>query len=273
MRLIKFHTIESNTFASRNGTIIDGLVVHTTNTGGLKRITTIRNDNDKKFFEKIAKRALDLPGINIDLYKSFLKEYLVQDAEIPDALRLCLQAAGLERSASWHYCVASKKTSATKDQIKNGVLRTKDIDVIEFVPPEFQAHHVGDLGKPTNRRSIGIENMYPPALLKGQYSENEAVAYFENIGWPKPYLAKGPDKAKYWYTPIDQDALDALEDLCVELVLKFKDIYWIGSHTQFCSDRIDPDPPIDLALLRKNVSTRTNRELIEKPKGSPKIRK
>jgi N-acetyl-anhydromuramyl-L-alanine amidase AmpD len=147
------------------------------------------------------------------------------------------------------------------------------IDVVEFVPPELQAHHIGDLGKTTNRRSIGIENMYPCALSKGKYTENEAIAYYENIGWPKPELKKGSDGAKYWYTPVSEESLIALEDLCVDLVMRFPRIYWIGSHFQFCSERIDPDPPIDLALLRKNVTARTGRELADKPKGQPKVTK
>lgn len=270
MRKIYFPTCESGTFAPRNNTIIDGIVIHTTATT-VKRITKIRNNEDKKYIDSLVKRALDLPGITKEQHDSLIKNFTQVGMEVSDALRLCIQAAGLQRQASWNYCVASKKCIGS--HWNESPADVSEIEVIEFVPPEFQAHHVGNLGKPTNRRSIGIENMYPPALLKGQYSENEAVAYFENIGWPKPYLARGPDKAKYWYTPINQDALDALEDLCVELVLKFKDIYWIGSHTQFCNDRIDPDPPIDLMLLRKNVSARTNRELIEKPKGSPKTRK
>ena len=259
MRKILLPTCEKDTYASRNNTIVDGLCLHTTDTSGLKRVTTIRNEDDKKYMGSLVKRALDLPGITKQQYDMLMDRYVTTGQEISDALRLCIQAAGLPRRASWHYIVASKKT-----------MYMPMTDVVEFVPPEFQAHHVGDLGKPVNRRSIGIENIYPCALLKNKYSENEATAFYENIGWPKPELKKGPDGAKYWYTPIEQDSFQALEDLCVELVNKFP-IVWIGSHFQFSHDRIDQDPPIDLVLLRKNVTVRTGRELIDKPKGPPKI--
>jgi hypothetical protein len=272
MRIIKLPTCETETFVSRNNTVIDGIICHTTDTNGLKRITIIRNEDDKKYIGSLVKRALDLPGVTKEQYDFLMFEYVQVGSEISDALRLCIQAAGLERKASWHYCVASKKTKfpLNRSDTYPGVV---DTDVIEFVPPELQAHHVGALGKPTNRRSIGIENMYPCALSKGKYSENEAISYYENIGWPKPELKKGPDGAKYWYTPIEQDSFRALEDLCVELIEKFPTIYWIGSHFQFCKDRIDPDPPIDLALLRKNVSARMGKVLVDKPTGSPKIKK
>jgi len=268
MRKIFLPTCEKGTFASRNNTIIDGIIVHTTATT-VKRVTKIRNSEDKKYIDSLIKRALDLPGITKKQHDDLITVYGI-GTEMSDALRLCIQAAGLPRQASWNYCVASELCIG--ERCFESPYDANDIDVIEFVPPELQAHHVGDLGKPTNRRSIGIENMYPPALLFKGNSENEAIAYFENIGWPKPEMKRGPDKAKYWYTPMSEEQLLALEDLCVELVLKFKDIYWIGSHFQFCADRIDPDPPIDLALLRKNVTARTGRELTGKPKGSPKIK-
>jgi len=275
MRKIFLPTCEKGTFASRNNTIIDGIVVHTTATT-VKRVTKIRNSEDKKYIDSLIKRALDLPGIAKKQYDYLTTIYNI-GTEMSDALRLCIQAAGLPRRASWHYCIGSTKTKRYNvvaieagKEIEQEVI---DTDVIEFVSPELQAHHIGDLGKPTNRRSIGIENMYPPALLIKGNSENEAIAYFENIGWPKPEMKRGPDKAKYWYTPMSEEQLLALEDLCVELVLKFKDIYWIGSHFQFCADRIDPDPPINLALLRKNVTARTGRELIASPKGYPKVTK
>jgi hypothetical protein len=269
MRLIKLPTCETDTSAPRNNTVIDGIIVHTTDTGPLKRVTTIRNDDDKKYVGSLVKRALDLPGITKAQYNFLMSEYVQVGVEISDALRLCIQAAGLPRRASWHYCVASQKC------IGREVFMSRhdalNIDIVEFVPPELQAHHIGELGKPTNRRSIGIENMYPCALSKGKYNENEAIAYYENIGWPKPELKRGPDGAKYWYTPVNEDSLLALEDLCVNLVNRFPTIYWIGSHFQFCTERIDPDPPIDLALLRKNVTARTGRELIDKPRGAPKV--
>jgi hypothetical protein len=270
MRLIKLPTCETDTSASRNNTIIDGLIVHTTDTGGLKRVTTIRNEDDKKYVGSLVKRALDLPGVTKEQCDMLMFEYVQIGSEISDALRLCIQAAGLPRRASWHYCVASKKTKfpLNRSDTYPGVI---DTDVIEFVPPELQAHHIGELGKPTNRRSIGIENMYPCALSKGKYTENEAIAYYENIGWSKPSLKRGPDGAKYWYTPISDVSLLALEDLCVDLVTKFPSIYWIGSHFQFCAERIDPDPPIDLVLLRKNVTARTGRTFVDKPKGAPKV--
>lgn len=263
MRLIKLPTCEVNTSASRNNTIIDGIVVHLTATE-IKRVTIIRNEDDRKYIGSLVKRALDLPGITKEQYNFIMQTYVKIGCEISDALRLCIQAAGLPRSASWHYCVASRKCS---------FYVAEAIDVVEFVPPELQAHHIGDLGKPTNRRSIGIENMYPCALSKGKHTENEAIAYYENIGWPKPELKKGPDGAKYWYTPMNEYSLETLEDLCADLINRFPTIYWIGSHFQFCTERIDPDPPIDLALLRKNVTARTGRELVSKPKGPPKIEK
>lgn len=255
MKKTILRTCEAGTFASRNKTKIDGIVIHTTATT-VKRITKIDDEDNRKYIGNIIKRAYNLPGITKEQY-DFLMERNKIGSQFSDALRLCIQAAGLPRSASWHYCVSSKKCLINS---------TEDIEVVEFVMPELQAHHVGELGKPINKRSIGIENMYPPALPKSKFTENEAILYFENIGWEAPTIMNGPDGAKYWYAPINQDALNALEDLCVELVTKFTDIYWIGSHFQFSKkNRIDPDPPINLKLLREKVSSRTNRKILDKP--------
>jgi len=270
MRIIKLHTCEKDTFGSRDA-IVDGIVIHTTDTGALARKTVIRTENDFAYMKKIVDRAVKLPGLTQDQADYLLKNHIFIEAEISDALRLCIQAAGLPRKASWHYCIASRTTEFSCNRRFPWSLTSKkcEVDVVEFIDPVVnQAHHVGDIGKRTNRRSIGIECVYPGALSK-KLSKNEAIIEYENMRWEAPSLLQGPDKVKRWYAPLSQESIEALEDLCVDLIAKFP-IYWIGSHFTFCKDRIDPDPPVDLSILRNNVFAKTNRKLNYKPTGPPK---
>lgn len=258
VREVELHSCEAGTFASRNGTVPDGLVIHYTHCAGFPRVTSVHAPDSLAFLRKICARAVALPGLKQD-QADMVVATAQADGCISDALRLCVQAAGLPRTASWHYCVGSKPL------VPDGA-----VDVVEFVDPTLQAHHCGRLGLPVNRRSIGIECCYPGALSKRKTAA-EAEGIYESWGWPKPELLLGPDRVRRWYAPMHPEAFAALVALCVRLVQRFPGIYWIGGHHTFAPrKRIDPDPPVSLATLRVIVEKQTGRPLVSKPHGAPK---
>lgn len=257
-RDVDLHSCEIGTFAPRNGTIPDGILIHTTECAGFPRLTSVHSPDALAFVRRICDRAVALPGLKREQADTVTAMAQV-DGCISDALRLCVQAAGLPRTASWHYCVASKPL------VPDGA-----VDVVEYVSPTLQAHHCGSLGLSVNRRSIGIECCYPGSLSK-RIPVQEAEGIYEGWGWPKPEIQTGPDKVKRWYTPMHPAAFEALVALCVRLVQRFPGIYWIGGHYQFApSKRIDPDPPVSLQVLRAMVEKQTGRPLVSKPRGAPK---
>jgi len=262
MRLLKFNTIEKGTFGPRHKKV-DGLVIHYTATS-LPRITSYRTSQEVKYFNSLINRALLLPGLDKQVAAN-LQLIFDKDQEISDGMRLCIQAAGLPRQASWHYIVSSLPIGVYNDSLMICDGTKVDADVVEFVNPQFQSHHVGNLNTKTNERSIGIENCLPQPLFK-TVSENEARCHFENLGWHDIALLKGPDGTKYWYPIPNQFQMNGLFDACEYAIKQYPDdIYWIGGHVLFSRDRIDPDPPFNLNIVREEMKKRFGKEFKPKP--------
>lgn len=254
VREIQLHTCEKDTFGSREGTDVDGIVVHTTDCAGFPRATSVKTPKEISFLKRICDRAVDLPGLKKE-QASYVCDLASADGSISDSLRLCVQAAGLPRTASWNYCVGSQAMESTGT-----------VDIVEFIPPDLQAHHCGSLGGSVNKRSVGIENCYPGALSK-RLTEAEATAIYEDWGWPAPSLLVGPDGVRRWYSPMEGMAFGALVALCTSLVRRYPKMYWIAPHNLFAPNRrIDPDPPVDLDRLRSLVSQVTGRQLATSPR-------
>jgi N-acetyl-anhydromuramyl-L-alanine amidase AmpD len=140
--------------------------------------------------------------------------------------------------------------------------------VVEFVSPEFAAHHVGAPTGRTCQRSVGIEVCYPgpaPAGHRGSY--DAAAAWFAALGWREMHPVKlpCPDGAKRWFAAIPDAVYGALIELCTGICRAYP-IRSVCNHHQFSPQhRIDPDPPISLDLLRSRLRDETGREFLARP--------
>ncbi len=236
MQLLRIHSIEPDTVADREGHKVETIVVHTTDTGALRRCSTDRAWN----LERID-RAESFGGISHDTSRSLRARY-AGGAAMSDAVILCLIAASNPRRSSWNYAVASARCPGARE-----------LEVVEFVPPTMQAHHLGRLDNPASLRSIGIENLYP-GDFRASLPEADARARYAAMGWPAPYAARGPDGVLRWYTPQPDAQYAALVELCRSLRRLFPSIAKIEGHEVYApSKRIDPDPPVSLARLRRDV--------------------
>lgn len=262
IRDIILHSCEKGTSAPRKGTTVDTIVVHYTATGGVTRVTSVVTPAEETFIRRILERAVKLPGLTRQQADS-MWSMIEGEGEVSDAVRLAIQNAGLPAEALAHYWIASEAFNSYRHVL----------DVVESVDPTLQAHHCGPLDKPTNRRSIGIECVYP-GPLPGKTPKNEAIRTFENWGWPAPELLKDCNGVRRWYAAADPDQNAALVHLCTKLCKRFPKINAIVPHYTIApTKRIDPDPPYYLADLRKFVSEAVGRKMYDKPQGPPRCEK
>lgn len=241
----------------RKNTVVDCLVLHTTCCPDLPRLASAVQG--VKLVSR-ARKAGNIRPSDLDLVEIGFQH----GDTLSDSLALCLiNSANESRSASWHFCVSSS-VPAGSDRC----------EVVEYVPPERQAHHVGPIGKPTNRRSIGIECCYPGGLSRRfAPTESDALKWFSSRGWGScgVDLLPCPDGVKRWFAPQPVLQKIALTSLCADLCKRFPTINAICSHYLFApTKRIDPDPPIDLAELRDRLKELTGRTYRDKPNGPPR---
>jgi hypothetical protein len=236
MTLIRIPSIEPETTASRGGTPVTEIVVHTTDTWGLKRYST-----DLAWNMERIDRAESFGGIAAAT-ADMLRSRYSGGRPMSDAVAFSLISDSNDRRALTHYNVASMPVPGEHE-----------CDVVENVDPALRARHVGLGG--ANLRSVGIENVYPGALSHG-LTESEATARYAAEGWPAPYLAAGPDGVTRWYAPQHPAAYRALVDLCRGLRQRFP-ITTLSPHViYYPSERIDPDPPISMEALQADVFAR-----------------
>lgn len=235
MRLLKIHSIEPETTGPRTARVSE-LVIHTTDTGALRRYST-----DKAWNLRRIEAAIEFHGITRETADR-LRALYADGRPMSDAAALCLIAASNPRRASWHYAVASMPEPGQSEA-----------EVVEFVPPVMQAHHVGPIGGATNNRSVGIECLAPGAIPK-TYSQADATEWFRAKGWAPPKLLAGPDGVRRWYTPQDETQYQALLELGRNLRVQFPGIRRVEGHHKYApSRRIDPDPPVSLVRLRADL--------------------
>lgn len=249
LRVTKLWSLEPGTTAPRGIVPIDTVVVHYTATESLQRVSTAA----RGLF--LAKRAQARKWLEPAHVNAVLDSFNIGD-RCSDALALCLIAGTLERKASWHYCVASKPEYAGYSSC----------EVVEYVQPLLQAHHVGALGLRTNLRSIGIECVYPGAVSHRNTRE-EAEAIYRGSGWDGDVVKlRGPDGVRRWYVLPDQIQVDTLTALVVRLCNNYPTISAICSHHLFApTKRTDPDPPYNLDVLRSVVGATVGRPMAAKP--------
>lgn len=243
--------------AMRRDTTIDTIVVHYTATQDLSPIS---------FPERgvvLCDRAAKAGNLDRVQLASLRRRYAEGSCiGASDAAMLCLiNSANKARTASWHYCIGSKSDLGY----------TIDAEVIEYVPPELQAHHVGALNLRTNRRSIGIECCYPgPAPRRECPTVALATAWYAKRGWETSPIFRRKDPTGLWryWAPQPFVQAAALRFVCLSLCAEFPTINAICSHHLFApKKRIDPDPPIDLAELRRFLSNLFSRPFYDKPQG------
>jgi N-acetyl-anhydromuramyl-L-alanine amidase AmpD len=233
--------------------VIDTIVVHYTATEGLPRLSS--SARGLVLCDR-ARKAKNLDRLSID----FLAKRYMGGKAMSDAAALCLiNSANNKRTASWHYCIAS-----LEDEVGKGV------EVVEYVDPNVQAHHVGALGLPTNLRSVGIECCYPgPAPRPECPTQSLAASWYDQRGWGREVLrSKRPDGLWRYWALQPEAQLEALRFICLSLCCAYPTINAICSHHLFApKKRIDPDPPISLEELRHWLSVRLAREFFDRPQG------
>ena len=255
--MTRLWTQEPDTFAPRGKTPIDTIVVHYTATAGLARVSSATRGS------VLAQRAR-AKGYLWPEHLGLVLGRFNRGFNCSDALALCMIAGTNDRRASWHYCVASKPED-------DGC---EDCEIVEYVPTAVQAHHVGALGLRTNKRSIGIECVYPGSVSHRK-SQAEAIAFYRPTGWTGAIeKLPGPDGVKRWYVEPDQIQVDTLTSLVSSLCRQYATITAICSHYLFApSKRTDPDPPYDLVKLREVVGEAVGRPMAARPPrkadGSP----
>lgn len=260
MRITNLVTVDQRRFAPRGGKAVDTLVLHYTSTEGLSRTS------DGPHGLRLIKRSSEAHGISAAELGGLARRY-EGGARCTDAAMLCLiNSANQTRAASWHYCIASMP-----EIVAPPLGRASGVEIVKYVDPGNQAHHVGALGLSTNLRSIGIECCYPgPAPRKECRSLMEAVVWYSARGWKGAVSQmRGPDDVLRYYHEQPKEQLEALRSLCLMLCDQFKSIVAICSHYKFApKKRIDPDPPINLAELRSWLSARLGRAIVDRPPRS-----
>lgn len=243
--------------APRKGTTIDTIVVHYTATQDLSRLASPERG------VVLCDRAAKAGNLDRVQLASLRERYAKGECRgASDAAMLCLiNSANATRTASWHYCIGSSRD----------LPYTIDAEVVEYVRPELQAHHVGALGLRTNLRSIGIECCYPgPAPRSLCPTVSLATAWYAKRGWADNpiFRRNGPNGLWYYWAPQPFIQSEALRFICLSLCEQFQTINAICSHNLFApTKRIDPDPPIGLEELRRFLSNTLSRPFYEKPQG------
>lgn len=237
------------------GVVLDTIVVHYTATPDLTPASYNREAN-----LALIGRAFRNGGIGRATAATLNGDY-VNGRSMSDAVRLCLiNAANKTRTASWHFCVSSARGPMP--------------EVVTYVPPSLQAHHVGALNLPTNSRSIGIEIVHPGPVPRREPPKatkwgdaQKARDWYSRIGWRgEVSFPVCPDGVRRWFMPGAVLCLRTVEQLVVRLCLEHPTINCIASHHLFSpKKRIDPDPPFDLKALRNLVALKTGREYTDRP--------
>jgi hypothetical protein len=251
MRTVQIHTLEKGALGPRPPTVkVDTIVVHYTDTAGLRRYS-----NDRTWNLKRTENAFLNGGIAKPAYEMLKEVYgEVNAPAMSDGVIMALIAASTPREACAHYYISSRSIPGEKEA-----------EIVEFVPEHMQAHHIGEI-KPThrtNQRSVGIELVYP-GPLSNRLPYDEALATYERWGWGNVFSMLGPDGKKRWYTDLNRETVAALEELCTAIAARWP-IKAICPHTIFCKSRIDPEPPVNLEALRSLVGARVGRKILDKP--------
>ncbi|MBN1772739.1 MAG: N-acetylmuramoyl-L-alanine amidase [Deltaproteobacteria bacterium] len=283
--LLKLHSLEPGASAPRRkgDGPVDTVVLHYTACANLPRALSV--DRVESLILR-ATRAGNVETAQAIWLRSSINFMQNPDdpnntACIPDSIAQAAISCASPREAIAHYFVAStvvevRRLSAPEMpetfRIQGIAHRDLVVPVVETVPVERIAHHVGPLSGITNRMSVGIEVCYPgPAPRKICKTQDQARDWFESRGWLCPDVWSREvclDGLPRWFAPIPFATYNAVVGLIVDLCRRIPTIRHLCSHYVFATTkRIDPDPPLSIQKIAAEVGESIGRRL---DTGKPK---